>query len=63
MKNAREHCPICAKESVAEFAPFCSKGCRGRDMLQWLNEGYRIPAHPAEDGAEDRLDSDDNRSL
>lgn len=59
MKSAPEHCPICDKESVAEFTPFCSKGCRGRDMLQWLNEGYRIPAHPEEDG----LDSDDNPSL
>lgn len=57
--SAPEHCPICDHESVTAFAPFCSKGCRGRDMLQWLNEGYRIPGQPEED----RLDSEDNASL
>ncbi|MES2288823.1 MAG: DNA gyrase inhibitor YacG [Pseudomonadota bacterium] len=59
MKNARERCPTCDRESVAEFAPFCSKGCRGRDMLRWLNEGYRVPGPPVTDG----LDSEDNPSL
>ncbi|MFW2831632.1 DNA gyrase inhibitor YacG [Sphingomonas sp. ID0503] len=39
-------CPICAAPPVREFAPFCSPGCRDRDLLQWLGEGYRIPGPP-----------------
>ncbi len=36
------HCPLCRTLSAAEFAPFCSRGCRDRDLLGWLGEGYRI---------------------
>jgi len=32
----------------SQHKPFCSQGCRDRDLLQWLGEGYRIPAGPAE---------------
>ena len=28
---------------MAAFAPFCSQGCKDRDLLQWLGEGYRVP--------------------
>jgi endogenous inhibitor of DNA gyrase (YacG/DUF329 family) len=31
-------------------APFCSRGCRDRDLLQWLGEGYRIAGPPADEG-------------
>jgi endogenous inhibitor of DNA gyrase (YacG/DUF329 family) len=40
-------CPICGKPAAPEHTPFCSRGCRDRDLLQWLGEGYRIPAGPA----------------
>jgi endogenous inhibitor of DNA gyrase (YacG/DUF329 family) len=40
---SRSRCPICAKPAVAVAAPFCSQGCRDRDLLQWLGEGYRVP--------------------
>jgi uncharacterized protein len=33
---------------MAEFAPFCSQGCKDRDLLQWLGEGYRVAGPPAE---------------
>lgn len=36
-------CPVCGKPATAKEAPFCSRGCRDRDLLQWLGEGYRIP--------------------
>jgi len=39
----------------AAHAPFCSRGCKDRDLLQWLDDGYRIPGPPVED----RLDSDE----
>jgi endogenous inhibitor of DNA gyrase (YacG/DUF329 family) len=50
----RPTCPICDKPASTDHAPFCSRGCASRDLLQWLGEGYRIPAR-AQD--EDRVDS------
>ena len=29
--------------------PFCSQGCKDRDLLNWLGDGYRVPGPPAED--------------
>lgn len=57
-------CPICGKPENAAFKPFCSQGCRDRDLLQWLGEGYRLPVGPAaeEESADPQagLDSADN---
>ena len=36
-------CPVCSKPARPASAPFCSQGCRDRDLLQWLGEGYRLP--------------------
>ena len=47
-------CPICDKPGSAQHTPFCSQGCRDRDLIQWLSDGYRVPASEEEDG----LDSD-----
>ena len=41
-------CPLCGKTAVAAHAPFCSRGCKDRDLLKWLGEGYRIPGQPAD---------------
>jgi len=49
-----KNCPICGKPERAEHAPFCSRGCKDRDLLKWLGDGYRIPG-PAVDP--DRVDS------
>jgi endogenous inhibitor of DNA gyrase (YacG/DUF329 family) len=56
-------CPICRRPPVAAFAPFCSRGCKDRDLLQWLGEGYRIPGPAIDpmDHARDGLDSDATR--
>ena len=57
----RNRCPVCGAAATPAHTPFCSQGCRDRDLLQWLGEGYRIPAGPVErDEAEsmpDGLDS------
>jgi uncharacterized protein len=53
----RDACPICGKSSVPEHQPFCSRGCRDRDLLNWLGEGYRIPAEPVDEQAQTGLDS------
>jgi endogenous inhibitor of DNA gyrase (YacG/DUF329 family) len=56
MRKAAESkgCPICRKPASAEHAPFCSRGCKDRDLLRWLDEGYRIPGPPADP---ERVDS------
>jgi uncharacterized protein len=42
-KPSSKLCPICGKAPSSEHAPFCSRGCKDRDLLKWLGEGYRIP--------------------
>ena len=54
-------CPLCANPASAAHAPFCSRGCRDRDLLQWLGEGYRLPGRPTEEGEDSGLDSDRER--
>jgi endogenous inhibitor of DNA gyrase (YacG/DUF329 family) len=49
-------CPLCGKPTSAEHAPFCSRGCKDRDLLKWLGEGYKIPGPPADPQG---LDSDE----
>jgi endogenous inhibitor of DNA gyrase (YacG/DUF329 family) len=43
-----ESCPLCGKPTDPTHKPFCSQGCKDRDLLQWLDEGYRVPGHPAD---------------
>ena len=57
MRKASEKpkkCPLCGKPVHAEHAPFCSRGCKDRDLLKWLGEGYRIAGPPADS---ERVDS------
>ena len=42
-------CPICAKKSVTEFHPFCSRHCADVDLNRWLKGTYAIPAVEADD--------------
>lgn len=46
-------CPLCGKARAEEFKPFCGKGCRDRDLLNWFGEGYRVPVAQAPDGGLD----------
>jgi endogenous inhibitor of DNA gyrase (YacG/DUF329 family) len=69
MSNPRkaDSCPLCGKPASAAHKPFCSQGCRDRDLLNWLGEGYRVPGTPADpdlpgDG-EDGLDSEGQAPL
>lgn len=45
----KSQCVLCRKPIVAEFKPFCSRGCRDRDLLSWLGEEYRTAGPAAED--------------
>ena len=53
--NSAPTCPICDKPVAPEHKPFCSRGCRDRDLLQWLSDGYRLPDREEDD---DGVDSD-----
>ena len=61
-REKSERCPLCRKPAAREHRPFCSRGCRDRDLLNWLGNGYRVPGPPAAPeelgGGEDRLDRD-----
>lgn len=50
-------CPLCRKPSVMEYRPFCSRGCKDRDLINWMDEGYRVPTVPAEDEDPEREQS------
>jgi endogenous inhibitor of DNA gyrase (YacG/DUF329 family) len=56
MPKNPKNCPLCGKPPKEEHAPFCSRGCKDRDLLRWLDEGYKIPGPPAEPQG---LDSDE----
>lgn len=43
---------------LAGASPFCSQGCRDRDLLNWLGDAYRVPGPPASEKLPDGLDSD-----
>ncbi|MBV9840236.1 MAG: DNA gyrase inhibitor YacG [Sphingomonadaceae bacterium] len=53
----RELCPLCGAPAAAEHVPFCSRGCRDRDLLNWLGEGYRAADPEDVENADARLDS------
>ncbi len=61
----RKGCPICGAAPTPDHKPFCSRGCKDRDLLQWLGEGYRLPGAAIDPddaaGAQTGLDSDEHR--
>jgi hypothetical protein len=52
-----DNCPVCTKEMVAAYRPFCSKRCADIDLGRWFKESYRIPTDEGpmdeEEGARD----------
>jgi uncharacterized protein len=42
-------CPICKKQTVVEFRPFCSKRCADIDLARWLRGDYRIEGEEEEE--------------
>ena len=53
---------MCGKPAAAAHRPFCSRGCKDRDLLNWLGGGYSVPGQPADPedfaGTDDGLDRD-----
>ena len=42
-------CPICGKDTVQKYRPFCSSRCADRDLGRWLTGAYSIPSENPED--------------
>lgn len=52
-------CPACGKETAYEgnpYRPFCSRGCKGIDLIHWATESYCIEGKPDEDRKDDESD-------
>lgn len=39
----RPCCPICKRETVHDYRPFCSRRCADRDLGNWASGVYAIP--------------------
>ncbi|MFZ5961940.1 DNA gyrase inhibitor YacG [Thalassococcus sp. BH17M4-6] len=42
-------CPICDKDTLPAYRPFCSKRCADIDLAKWLSGSYAIPSEDPED--------------
>ena len=42
-------CPICTKETVQKYRPFCSRRCADVDLAKWMNGTYAVPSQDPED--------------
>jgi uncharacterized protein len=49
MPAKSDTCPLCAQPSTPVHRPFCSRGCKDRDLLNWLGDAYRVAGPPADD--------------
>jgi endogenous inhibitor of DNA gyrase (YacG/DUF329 family) len=45
-------CPVCKRETVKEFRPFCSRRCADVDLARWLSGAYAVPTEetPEDEG-------------
>ncbi len=56
-------CPVCGNAAVEKWMPFCSAGCKDRDLLQWLGNGYKIPGQAVSpDELAEHLTGDSSRN-
>jgi uncharacterized protein len=44
---ASNSCPLCGRKTDPTYRPFCGRGCKDRDLLNWLGDAYRVPGPPA----------------
>ena len=49
-------CPMCNKDPVTKYRPFCSNRCADLDLGKWLTGAYVIPAVDTDE--EDNISSD-----
>lgn len=53
-------CPICQKDTVKRYRPFCSSRCADIDLGKWLTGKYAVASQREEDEDEalDLIDSE-----
>ena len=61
-ETAAKSCPYCGSPTAPGHAPFCSRGCKDRDLLKWLGDGYRIAGPPADESDLAGVDSGNDDS-
>lgn len=52
-------CPACKKEvpfAGNPYRPFCSRACKGLDLIRWASENYRIEGKNDEDDRDEHAD-------
>ena len=49
-------CPMCTKDPITKYRPFCSNRCADLDLGKWLTGAYVIPAIDTDE--EDSISSD-----
>ncbi|MEM6409133.1 MAG: DNA gyrase inhibitor YacG [Pseudomonadota bacterium] len=42
-------CPICQKDTVQKYRPFCSKRCADIDLGKWMSGQYAVASTREED--------------
>ncbi|TMM51673.1 DNA gyrase inhibitor YacG [Sulfitobacter sabulilitoris] len=42
-------CPMCDRETVQKYRPFCSRRCADLDLAKWFNGGYAAPSNDPDD--------------
>lgn len=50
-------CPVCGQSTMYRdnpFRPFCSRNCKDKDFLKWVDGEYCIPSRPSEDDTPER---------
>ena len=42
-------CPLCGTPVDPAYRPFCSRGCRDRDLIGWMDGNYRLAERSTDD--------------
>ncbi len=48
--NKTSACPICGKDAVQAYRPFCSKRCADIDLARWFTGSYAIGGREEDEG-------------
>lgn len=62
-KIDNQTCPVCGKNSVTQYAPFCSGRCADLDLKQWLDGGYVIAGSSDDSVSPEASSQDVDRNL
>ncbi|GFE65528.1 DNA gyrase inhibitor YacG [Litoreibacter roseus] len=45
-------CPICSKDPVEKYRPFCSRRCADIDLGKWMTDKYAVPSQDPDETEE-----------